>query len=191
MLRKSQSVHLHLAGISPAISAIVLVFFFYLLCTAQPAPAAVVATGDVDPADPTTWTSDTTAYIGNNGNGTLSITNDGDVSAYHGYIGYESGSSGEVTVAGVGSTWTNSDHLHIGHSGNGSLNITEGAAVRNSWGIIGITSGSTGEVTVNGAGSTWNNNGSLIVGSSGSGTLNIINDSVVTAEGYTILDLVQ
>ena len=45
---------------------------------------------------------------------------------YHGYIGYNSGSTGTVTVDGAGSKWTNSGGLYVGYSGSGTLNITNG-----------------------------------------------------------------
>jgi len=67
------------------------------------------------------------------GNGTLDITNGGNVSSEWGYIGYSSGSTGVVTVDGAGSTWTNSKTLSIGNlysdSSNGTLNITDGGLV--------------------------------------------------------------
>ena len=71
-------------------------------CFVKPAHADIIATGDVDPADPTTWTSTTHSYLGKVGVGTLSVT-DGD----------------EVTT----------EYLFVGHKGSGTLNITDGGEV--------------------------------------------------------------
>ena len=123
-------------------------------------------------------------YVGYSGNGTLNITNGGNVSFgglaaggyISGYIGYNSGSTGTVRVDGSGSMLGSANRLFapilsVGFSGNGTLIITNGGAVGNSDGYIGNNAGSTGTATVDGAGSTWTNNGSLFVGKSGNGSL--------------------
>ena len=51
-----------------------------------------------------------------------------------GYVGYEYGSSGAVTVDGVdpngiGSRWSNNAELIVGQSGNGTLDVTNGGQV--------------------------------------------------------------
>ena len=155
----------------------------------QPASAEISTTGDVDPANPATWTSNTDGYIGKTSNGTMNITGSSAVSSRFGYIGYYSGSTGEVTVDGTGSTWTNGS-ISIGNLGSGTLNITGSSAVSSGFGYIGYYSGSTGEVTINGTGSTWTNNAYFYVGNQGSGTLNItgggtLNNSSLTYIGCT------
>jgi T5SS/PEP-CTERM-associated repeat protein len=64
--------------------------------------------------------------VGNTADGVLAITGGGAVSSFRGYIGNESGSTGEATVDGTGSTWTNSSSLFIGYraGGSGTLSIT-------------------------------------------------------------------
>ena len=47
----------------------------------------------------------------------------------HGYIGYETDSTGVATVTGVGSQWTNSSYLYVGRSGSGTLNVEAGGVV--------------------------------------------------------------
>ena len=111
--------------------------------------------------------------VGNTADGTLAIENSGLVSNGYGFIGYGSGSTGNVTVDGTGSMWTNSFLLFVGSYGRGTLNITGGGAVCNYSGYIGRESDSTGTVTVDGTGSTWTNDWSLFVGCYGSGTLHI------------------
>ena len=70
--------------------------------------AAIIADGDVVPSDPATWTTSTSARIGNSGAGSVTVDDDSDVVSNYGYLGYQSGSTGAVTVSGAGSTWTNS-----------------------------------------------------------------------------------
>ena len=184
MLKKSAIIHHREAGEAVARSSLILIVCLHLFCFAQLAHAAVVWSGDVDPADPTTWTSSTDGYIGKTGSGTLDITDGSDVLDDDGFIGYNSGSTGEVTVGGADSTWTNTYNLVIGTSGNGTLSITGGGTVNNTYGQIGFFSGSTGEVTVDGIGSTWASSYMLYVGSEGNGTLNITGGGEVTG-GWT------
>ncbi len=70
-----------------------------------------------------TWTNGSSLYVGDYGTGNLSITNGGSVtnSSFYSvnFIGYNSGSSGTVTVDGAGSTWTTA-----GGHGNASTSVT-------------------------------------------------------------------
>ena len=171
MLRKSRSIHHRGAGVAPACLSLFVVCLC-LLGFAPPARAGLVATGDVIPANPATWTSSTDAYIGYSSSGTLNITGGGAVSSCHSNIGCNSGSTGEVTVDGAGSTWTiGGSFFFVGYSGSGTLNITGGGVVSNNYAFIGYDYGSTGMVTVDGAGSTWTNGDYLYVGRNGNGTL--------------------
>ena len=61
---KPTRVHHYSVGGAVACSSLVLVVCLCLFCVAQPARAGVVWSGDIDPADPTTWTSSTYGYIG-------------------------------------------------------------------------------------------------------------------------------
>ncbi len=94
-----------------------------------PVLAEISWLGDVVPSDPSTWDSGTIGYIGDTGNGTMGITGGSDVIDEFGWIGYWSGSTGEVTVDGAGSTWTNGNRLYVGIFGSGTLNITDGGLV--------------------------------------------------------------
>ncbi|MHC4716722.1 MAG: hypothetical protein ACYS5V_07120, partial [Planctomycetota bacterium] len=174
----------HGRGVFSACSGTIAAACLCLFCLAQPARAEIVASGDVQPADPATWTSSTDAYIGKTANGTLDITNEDAVTDHQGYIGYGSGSTGEVTVDGAGSTW-NSPGLWVGRDGDGTLNITGGGAVSSdSHAFIGYGPVSTGAVTLDGAGSTWTNS-SLYIGCYGSGTLSITGGGAVSSSsGY-------
>jgi T5SS/PEP-CTERM-associated repeat protein len=145
--------------------------------TVSTAQAAIVATGDVDPADPSTWNPLINAYIGKTGDGSVIVETSGSINCRSGYIGYGSGARGVVTMNGSGSTWVSNVDLFIGCSGIGDLTIVNGALVGNRDAYIGDASGSSGTVTVSGIGSKWNLSGlfrgSLGVGRSGVGMLNI------------------
>ena len=127
-----------------------------------------------------------------NGSGTGSGSGVGGVVGAVGdaYMGKNKGSSGTVTVNGVGSSWTDSGNLYIGDFGNGTLNIQAGGVVSDVNGFLGyghsvISNGvsstivpSNGTVTVTGAGSQWNNT-HLYVGNLGNGSLSISAGGVV------------
>ena len=150
---------------------------FVLVGWVAPAWATVITTGDVDPGgagtQPDPWSIEGDLYVGDTGYGTLNIEAGGQVSNEKGRIGYESGSTGIVTVAGAGSKWTSSEILYVGNYGSGTLTVEAGGEVYNTSGRIGSKSGSTGVATVTGAGSTWANTISLQVGAYGDGTLNV------------------
>ena len=151
----------------------------------QPSYAAISTTGDVNPANPATWTPSTSGYIGPTETGTMYITNGSDVIDHVGYISYSLGSTGTVTVNGSGSTWTNGSGLTVGMYGDGTLDIINGGAtsIGNGGSTIGSQSDSTGEVTVDGAGSTWTNSQGLTVGYLGNGKLDITNGGNVVSNG--------
>jgi len=157
-----------------------------LIIFTRPTHAEIAWSGDVAPDSPTTWTLDTDVYIGKDSVGMLSITSSDAVNNRISYIGYSSGSTGEVTVDGYGSTWANGGGISVGGWGKGTLNITAGGTVSSFDGRIGAQYGSTGEVIVDGVGSVWTNNNILYVGSSNSsGMLNITNGgSVSNSAGY-------
>ncbi|MBN2022265.1 MAG: PEP-CTERM sorting domain-containing protein [Pirellulales bacterium] len=155
----------------------------------QASPAAVTTAGDVQPADPTTWTASTPAYVGKTDTGTLALTEGSAVVTRDAYVAYSVDAGAcTVNIDGAGSTWTCKSEFIVGLGGSGTLFITNGGKVSSgSTNCIGQQSGSTGEVTVDGAVSTWTNCGSLCVGSSGSGTLSITNGGGVASDntGYT------
>lgn len=190
MPKEATGIHRHGAGGAVAFSSLVLVVCLGLLCLANTASAGISTTGDVVPADPATWTSSTTSYIGKAGHGTMDVTSGSDVINNRGHIGYDSSSTGEVTVDGAGSTWTNTSSLYIGgfSSNSNTLDITNGGEVKSRDSYLGFysTSGLTGEVTVDGTGSTFINTRNLKIGC---GTLNITNGGNVSAADSTIFPI--
>ncbi|MCL2648057.1 MAG: hypothetical protein FWD61_13775, partial [Phycisphaerales bacterium] len=143
-----------------------------------------------------TWGNSGNLYVGNVGNGTLTITDGGNVYNQHGIIGQFytdlgggviAHGAGIVTVDGDGSTWTNNGTLTVGSLGEGSLNITNGGSVFSLNGNIGNQASTslglrgTGIVTVDGKNSTWTNSGTLVIGTDGDGTLIISNGGAVSS----------
>ena len=83
--------------------------------------------GDVGPANPSTWIDSTTGYIGQSAAGALTVNGGSGLLSYDGYIGFGSGSAGTVTVDGNGSTWTNGGNdIFVGDFGGGTLRIVNG-----------------------------------------------------------------
>ena len=121
------------------------------------------------------FTTDLTVFVGDAGNGTLTIQNGAAVSDGVGDIAVSPGTSGTATVTGPGSTWTNSGDLEVGLGGTGTLTIQNGGSVSGVGGDIGGENGSSGTVTATGVGSTWTNSGVFEVGYGGTGKLTIQN----------------
>ena len=146
----------------------------------------VTVSGQDASGNASTWTGASDIVIGEFGNGTLTITDGGQVSNQSGWIGSNAGSQGIVNVSGLGangvaSTWTNNDDVLVGYNGNGTLNITDGGKVVSVGGQIGGDSDGVGQVLVTGAGSLWENSGRINVGLFGAGTLRIENGATVTS----------
>jgi len=68
-------------------------------------------------------------YVGYSGQGAMAVRNGAQVLSGKGYIGYNSGSLGAVTVTGAGSSWTNARDLYVGYSGSGTLTVADGGQV--------------------------------------------------------------
>jgi T5SS/PEP-CTERM-associated repeat protein/autotransporter-associated beta strand protein len=100
-----------------------------LACTASRGHAAITWTGNVYPANPTTWASSTLGYVGQNSAGTLTVNGGSVLRCHIGYLGCNPGSNGTATVTGTGSMWT-SDRLNVGYYlGSGTLSVAEGGVV--------------------------------------------------------------
>jgi fibronectin-binding autotransporter adhesin len=142
--------------------------------------ADIVASGDINPADPTTWTSSTAASIGYQAGlvGAVTVNGGSDLISRYSYLGDQAGSVGVVTVDGFGSTWRPL-HIYVGRYGDGTLNITDHGAVSGHGASIGYQAGSEGVVTVDGAGSTLTPSSGITVGYYGDATLNITDGGAV------------
>ncbi len=158
---------------------------FVGLLAATGAQAALTYSGNLNPADPTTWTSSTSARVGDSTDGSITIDSGSAVSTSSSYLGYAAAVTGTATVTGSGSTWAGSSTGYIGYNGSGVLNITNGGTFSNTTAYLGYNAGSTGTVTVDGSGSTWTNSSSLTIGRSGTGSLNIANGGLVSVTSST------
>ena len=93
----------------------------------------------------TSWSNNSSLYVGAYGHGTLSVTGGACVSG-SGYIGFGSGSTGIATVSGSGSTWNNGT-LCVGDNGSGTLSISNGGLVAANGGtVVGSGPGSAGTI---------------------------------------------
>ncbi|NLE36975.1 MAG: hypothetical protein GX621_03025 [Pirellulaceae bacterium] len=153
----------------------------------ETARATVTSTGNIDPANPASWTTSTDGYVGRTADGALTVDGNSDLLSRYAYIGHDSGIVGQVTVDGAGSTWKNRYILHVGYDGAGTLTITNGGSVTNAWGVVGDRAGSMGTVTVDGGSSTWVSTYELYVGLGGNGTLAIANGGSVSVGSTTYL----
>ncbi|MEN6449770.1 MAG: PEP-CTERM sorting domain-containing protein [Thermoguttaceae bacterium] len=141
--------------------------------------------GDVQPSNPSTWTSSTVGYIGSSTAGSLTVTS-GNLLSRCAAIGFSTNASGTVNIVGSGSNWTNDEGISVGCNGMGQLNVIDGGVVGSMDDCyIGQSAGSVGVVSVNGAGSkftsgTWLwGDGCLHVGDYGSGRLDVAGGGAV------------
>lgn len=126
-----------------------------------------------------TWSNQWRMYVGRGGSGTLNITNGAAVNmgSYGvGYIGYESGSTGAITVDGADSTFYSGESLYVGDAGHGTLNINGGAQVTVDYNThVAAYPGATGAIQFGAGGGTLTT-GSLWASAnqvSGTGTINV------------------
>jgi len=122
------------------------------------AQAAITSTGDVSPADTSTWTSTTTPIIGGTASGSLAINGGSVLNSDYALIGNSVTGNGTVTVDSAGTTW-NARALGVGMAGGtGILSITNGGRVAStnteSSVVIGENRG-TGTIIVDGQGSIF------------------------------------
>ena len=119
-------------------------------------------------------------YVGDSADGTLAITGGGAVNSHYNYIGFASGSTGQVTVDGNGSTLNSSGNLFVGYGDYGTLAVTAGGNATSNDGHIGYEAGSTGLVSVDGTGSSWTNDNRLYVGYDGNAEISVTGGAAVT-----------
>jgi T5SS/PEP-CTERM-associated repeat protein len=116
-------------------------------------------------------------YVGDEGDGTLMISNGGQVSNGNAYIAADLVSTGSVTVTGPNSVWENNGDLYVGGwedseeddfgiptGGEAVLLISDGGSVESDDGYIGTGELARGSVTVTGPNSVWENDDELVIG---------------------------
>jgi T5SS/PEP-CTERM-associated repeat protein len=145
------------------------------------AQASIITTGDVEPINPLTWATSTSAYVGNTSNGSLTINGGSTVASGTSYVGYNSGVTGSVIIDGTGSTWNTSGFLYVGDHGIGNLTITNGGSLHGTTVDAGLLTTATGTVVVDGSGSTLVLNNLNVSGNgTGTGHVSISDGAAVT-----------
>lgn len=127
---------------------------------------------------------------GYQGAGTLTVADGLNTHSEQGYLGYKSGSSGTVKVAGPGSAWAIDHSMYVGYFGTGTLRIEDGGTVSAGSRTLGHYGPDTHSAAIiTGAGSVWSG-GNLQVGTQayGTGTLSIQNGGTVSAHTGLIMN---
>ncbi|MCB5425861.1 autotransporter domain-containing protein [Altererythrobacter sp. CC-YST694] len=103
------------------------------------------------------WTSTGNIYVGNEGDGSLSVLSGATVASVDGYVGTVDGSHGEVTIDGADSEWAMSGVFIAGHQNGTTADVTisNGGSLKAVQGTLGDLAGSHGSMTVTGEGSVW------------------------------------
>jgi len=130
-------------------------------------------------------------FVGNFGNGNLTISNGGVIASNASVtsvgftfseLGVSTGSNGAVLITGAGSQWningTSTIQLYIGQTGNGSLTVADGGKLSGGNFVLGGNTGGSGNVSVTDPNSGWNAN-SILIGNLSSGALTIANGGTV------------
>jgi T5SS/PEP-CTERM-associated repeat protein len=139
------------------------------------------------------WTNLVFCFVGQDGNGTLNITDGASVSDCDALVG--GSSTGVAIVDGPGSTWFQLGTLTIGGNAGatGTLTISNGGNVYTGGSggtfgsVIAYNAGSSGTVNVSGVGSTWMNKGPLAVSDVGGDRALHISSGGTVSNRYCIL----
>jgi len=109
------------------------------------AQAAIVTTGEVTPANPSTWASNTTITIGSSTTGTVAVNGGSGVTTGTVNMATSFGTTGTITVDGAGSSWTvpgtnsilagTSSNQQVFAGGTGNVNITNGGVINSNLGL--------------------------------------------------------
>ncbi|PJI41599.1 MAG: hypothetical protein CTR54_14535 [Rhizobium sp.] len=140
------------------------------------------------------WTNSGAIYVGNGGDGVISILDGAAVTTGEMNIASGTTSTGTVNLQDNASL-TTSGLLYVGFGGDASsgghgyLNILSGSDVTSADSIIANGTNTIGEALVSGTGSTWTTTGGLLVGGGGMGTLDVINEGFVQSGTATIANL--
>lgn len=140
------------------------------------------------------WTNSGAIYVGNGGDGVISILDGAAVTTGEMNIASGTTSTGTVNLED-NSTLNTSGLLYVGFGGDASsgghgyLNILSGSDVNSADSIIANGTNTIGDALVSGTGSTWTTTGGLLVGGGGVGTLDVINEGFVQSGTATIANL--
>ncbi len=124
-----------------------------------------------------------TFYVGYDGafNGSLTVSNGGNVAPSSLIVGYNGSTNGTVTISDANSTLNVDDDLIVGDSGTGSLTVSNGGNVTvGSFVALGDDDGGNGTILVTDANSTLSATGDIYVGDTSFGNLTVANGGNVT-----------
>ncbi len=129
--------------------------------------------------------------VGNNGAGSVNVSNGGALTSLNTGIGVEAGGAGAVHVTDANSNWSNSGSLDVGVAGDGQVFVENGARLDALGGAdIATLAGSTGSVTVDGVDTLFavgdGPSDHLNVGYGGDGSLDVNSQGALTNAGDTI-----
>lgn len=116
---------------------------------------------------------------GSTGTGNIELSGGATMSSHDGILGV--GAYGEAVLSSAAS-WTVTDQFTVGLFAQGDLRIEGGASLSSSQGYVGANSGGNGSVTVTGAGSRWDMTSfNLTLGNYGVGAMTIADGARVYA----------
>lgn len=143
-----------------------------------PGTISTVTVDGTDPnGNPSTWINAGDLTVGNEGIGTLIITDGGAVSNDLAIVGYVAGGKGIAFIDGAGSTWTSSYELDVFR---GSMSVTNGGHVFAAYrSYIAPYADMFATVTIDGIGSTYSVPGLDLGSVGGTGILNVQNGGTV------------
>ncbi len=109
------------------------------------------------------WINSQFTIVGSSGQGTMILSDGGEMSNSLGLVGFLPGSSGTVTVSDGSSRWDNSGTLTVGAHGTANMTIADSGIVSNQGdAFIATIPGHSSTVTLNDG--RWINNAALYVG---------------------------
>nr|WP_247882124.1 autotransporter outer membrane beta-barrel domain-containing protein [Brucella intermedia] len=95
------------------------------------------------------WQNDYMLFIGSsNSNGSLDVTDGGEVISYGTYFGYGTDSSGTVRISGAGSQWRDPVGIVVGVDGSGTLVVSSQGHVTTDAMTVAMTKGIKGQIVV-------------------------------------------
>ena len=147
-----------------------------LVVVTSPLYAEITWTGEIDPADPTTWTYGTGGKVDV---GSIMVTDGSDLYSNWVHLGTQLGVASQIAIIGEASTWTSYGDITVGLYGNGMIAIEGGGIVSSQGGCIGNGAAAMGKLVVNGAGSEWNSTFLELGFDGGEGVLEISNGGLV------------
>ena len=115
----------------------------FYLCV-SPVQAVITTTGNVEPGDPSTWTSETDVYVGKTEDGSVTVEEGDYVNILNTYLGYGPGVTGTVESNAY---WHSDGDAYVGYEGTGVLNLNVGFECNGSM-YLGYAAEATGTVNL-------------------------------------------